>query len=575
MRIRGGLGMAGDIIFAIIFFAVMVILAIFVGKFMARVFEGGRTFLSPVFSPLEKSIYRICGIDPSEEMGWKRYALALVWFNLAGFLLLFIIQLAQGLLPFNPQKFGPVRWDTALNTAISFMTNTNWQAYAGESTLSYFTQMAGLTVQNFVSAATGFGAMLALFRGFTRKNADNIGNFWVDMTRTVLYVLIPLSIIWALILASQGVIQTLGGYVNALPLQGHQQMIAMGPVASQEAIKMLGSNGGGFFNVNSAHPFENPNWFTNFLEDLAIVLLPAAFPFTMGYMFKSRRKGAAMFMAMFVLLIAGLIFSVYTEYKGSPILKTAGIVHGVNMEGKETRFGVFASVLWGVTTTAVANGSVNAMHDSFLPLTALVPMFNMLIGEVIFGGVGVGIIGMLFYAFMTMFLAGLMIGRTPEIYNKKLEVREMVWTLVGIITGPLCALIFTAIACVLPGGLSSLNNGGPHGFSEILYAFASAHGNNGSAFAGLNANTVFYNLMTGAAMLIGRTATIIPALAIAGSLAKKKYIPDTSATFQTSTPLYVIMLVSVVVIFGGLTFFIPFVIGPVLDHIFMNAWQLY
>ncbi|MGA2141174.1 MAG: potassium-transporting ATPase subunit KdpA [Brevinematales bacterium] len=567
--------MMSDIIFAIVLFSVLVLLAVLLGKFMSRVFEGTRTFLTPVFSPLEKLIYMLCRIDPSEEMNWVKYAFALVWFNLAGFLLLFIIQLVQGILPFNPQKFGAVRWDTALNTAISFMTNTNWQAYAGESTLSYFTQMVGLTVQNFVSAATGFGVMLALFRGFTRKTTDNIGNFWVDMTRAVLYVLIPLSIVWAVILSSQGVIQTLGGYVNAITLQGHNQVIAVGPVASQEAIKMLGTNGGGFFNVNSAHPFENPNWFTNFMELLAIMLLPASLPFTMGYMFKSRKKGWAMFMAMFILLIVGIVFSVYTENKGNPIFSKAGIIHGVNMEGKETRFGVFTSVLWGVTTTAIANGSVNAMHDSFLPLTAIFPMFNMLIGEVIFGGVGVGIIGMLFYAFMTMFLAGLMIGRTPEIYNKKLEVREMIWTLVGIITGPLCALIFTAAACMLKDGLAGLNNGGPHGFSEMLYAFASAHGNNGSAFAGLNANTPFYNLMTGAAMLIGRFATIIPALIIAGSLAKKKFIPDTAATFQTTTPLYVVMLVSVVVIFGGLTFFVPFVLGPILDHLLMFAGHLY
>ncbi len=567
--------MAEDIIFSILLFTVLIFLAVFIGKFMALVFEGSRNFLSPIFSPVEKLIYRICRVDPSEEMDWIRYALALLWFNLAGFLLLFIMQLIQGILPFNPQKFGTVQWDLALNTAISFMTNTNWQAYAGESTLTYFTQMVGLTVQNFVSAATGFGAALALFRGFMNKNTTTVGNFWVDLTRATLYVLIPLSVIWTIILSSQGVVQSIGGYVHALTLQGHDQVIAIGPVASQESIKMLGTNGGGFFNANSAHPFENPNWFTNFLELIAILLLPAAFPFMMGYLFKSRKKGFAMFMAMFILLIAGIIFSVITENKGNPVFAKAGISHGINMEGKETRFGVFTSVLWGVMTTAVANGSVNSMHDSFLPLTGLVPMFNMLIGEVIFGGVGVGIIGMLFYAIMTMFLAGLMIGRTPEIYNKKLEIREMIWTLVGIITGPLCALIFTAVACLFPAGLSSRNNGGPHGFSEILYAFASTHGNNGSAFAGLNANTLFYNLMTGAAMLIGRFATIIPALAIAGSLAKKKYIPDTSATFQTSTPLYVVMLVSVVVIFGGLTFFIPFVIGPTLDHLFMYAGRLY
>ncbi len=567
--------MIGNLLFTVLFFAVLIVLALIMGRFMGKVFGGEKTFLSPVLLPVENLIYKSCRINPTDQMNWKQYALALILFNLAGFLFLFILQLIQGVLPLNPQKFGGVRWDTALNTAISFMTNTNWQSYAGESTISYLTQMAGMTVQNFVSAATGFGAALALFRGFTLKNSNTIGNFWVDLTRTVLYVLIPLSLVLSLVLVSQGVVQTLGGYVHASTLQGKEQVIAVGPVAMQEAIKELGNNGGGFFNANSSHPFENPNFLTNFLEILGLLLLPFSFPFMMGFLMKSRGKGIAIFMAMFILLIAGLAGAVYFEMKGNPNLAKLGVVHGANMEGKETRFGIFTSAFFSVATTVTSTGAVNSMHESMLPMTGLVQMFNMGIGEIIFGGVGVGIISMLFYAFMTMFLAGLMIGRTPEIYNKKLEPFEMIMTLIGMLAAPMGVLIFSSLASVLPVALSSLNNAGPHGLSEILYAYASPFGNNGSAFAGLNANTLYYNLSISAAMLIGRFATIIPALAIAGSLAKKKSIADTPATFHTSTPLFVVMLVFIVIVFGGLTFFMPFVLGPVLDQLFMNAGKLF
>jgi potassium-transporting ATPase potassium-binding subunit len=564
-----------DLVYLVLFAAVLVPSAVFIGKFMAGLFLDEKTFLTPILKPVEGWIYKISGIQPKEEMGWKRYAFSLILFNFFGFLFLFLVQLAQGILPLNPRHLPGVRWDLALNTAISFMTNTNWQAYGGETTLSYLTQMLGLTVQNFVSAGTGIAVAAALIRGFIRKNTETIGNFWVDLTRSVLYILIPLAIIWTIVLVSQGAVQTLGNYITAQTLEGQKQTLAVGPAASQVAIKQLGSNGGGYFSANSSHPFENPNAITNFFELLAILLLPAAFPFMMGYMMKSRRKGWAIFSAMAVMFAVVLVFSVYYETKGSPNLLKLGVAHGTNMEGKETRFGVFSSVLWGVSTTATSNGSVNSMHDSFLPMTGLFLMLNMLLGEVIFGGVGVGLVGLLFHAFLTMFLAGLMIGRTPEIFNKKLEPFEMIMMMVGIILPGVMVLIFTSVASVLPAGLAGRNNFGPHGFSEIFYAYASALGNNGSAFAGLNANSLFYNLTSGIGMLIGRFATILPALAIAGSLARKKYVADNPATFQTTSPLFVTVLVFVVLVYGALTFFIPFVLGPVLDQLFMNAGRLF
>jgi K+-transporting ATPase ATPase A chain len=562
-------------VFLVVFLVVLIPLAWWIGAYMAKVFQGEKVFSTPVIAPVEHFLYRICGVNPNEEMGWKKYALALVLFNLAGTLLVFLILIFQGVLPLNPRHFAGVRWDTAISIAVSFMTNTNWQSYAGESTLSYFSQMLGLTVQNFVSAATGFAAALALIRGFTRKSASSIGNFWVDLTRTVVYVLIPLAIIWAVILVSQGTIQTFGNYVHAHTLSGGEQIIATGPAASQIAIKQLGSNGGGFFNVNSAHPFENPNWLSNFFELLAILLLPFAFPFMLGNLLGSRRKGIAIFLAMSILFACCLGFSTYYEMKGNPILQKLGVVHGENMEGKETRFGVFQSVLWAIATTSTSNGSVNSQHDSFTPMPGLFMIFNLSIGEVVYGGVGVGLISMLFYAFMTMFLAGLMIGRTPEIYNKKLDPFEMVMTVIGLLSPAFAILTFTAIAVLIKDGLSSLNNVGPHGFSEIFYAFSSAAGNNGSAFAGLNANTPFYNLTQAFVMFFTRFTTILPAIAMGGSLAAKKFIPDNPAMFQTTRPVYIFMLTAMVIVFGGLNFFIPYVLGPVLDHLMMVAGHLF
>jgi K+-transporting ATPase ATPase A chain len=556
-----------DILYIILFLALLVLLAIPLGNYMAAVYSGRRNFLSPILRPLERGLYRMCRIDENEEMSWKTYTLAFLLFNAIGLVVLFVLQLVQGWLPLNPQRLGPVRWDTALNTAISFVTNTNWQAYGGETTMSYLTQMAGLTVQNFVSAAVGMAALLPLIRAFASKLKNTVGNFWVDMTRSVLYILLPLAIIWTLLLSSQGVVQTLGPYVKAHTLEGTEQVIAVGPAASQVAPKQLGSNGGGFFNANSAHPFENATPFSNFLETLAILLIPVAFPLMLGRMLSNRRQGWAIFSAMALLFLIGLAIALWSEYQGNALLAKAGVTGGVNMEGKEVRFGVGPSVLWGESTTVTSNGSVNSMHDSTMPITGLVFMFNMAIGEVIFGGVGVGLIGMLMYAILSIFLAGLMIGRTPEFLGKKLEAREMIMAVIVVVAPAICSLVFAGIAVATSVGLGSLNNAGPHGFSEILYAFFSYAGNNGSAFAGLNANTVFYNLSGGFVMLVGRFATILPALAIAGSLALKKTVPPSSATFPTASPLFAGMLVGVVLIVGALTFFPALVLGPVLEHL--------
>jgi K+-transporting ATPase ATPase A chain len=544
-------------------------LAFPLGEFMARVFTGTRTFMTPVIAPVERILYRLFGVDENEDMSWKTYALSLVIFNIIGIVAVFILQTIQGMLPFNPQKLGHVRWDTAINTAISFGTNTNWQAYAGEQTMSYLTQMLGLTVQNFLSAAIGIAALVAVIRGFIRKTSAAIGNFWVDLTRSILYVLLPLVIIWSLLLVSQGVVQTLSGSITAQTLDGGRQIIAVGPVASQEAIKEIGTNGGGFFNANSAHPFENPTPFTDFLEILGLLLIPAALPFTFGAMLKNRRQGIAIFAAMLILYLGGLGVFALTETHGNPLLQKAGVMSGLNMEGKEVRSGIVNSVLFAQSTTVTSCGAVNSMHDSMMPLGGLVLMFNMAIGEVIFGGVGVGLIGMLCYAILTMFLAGLMIGRTPELMGKKLELFEMVMSLVIILTPAIMLLILSSIAISIQAGLSSLNNSGPHGLSEIIYAFASTSGNNGSAFAGLNANTIFYNLTTSLAMLVGRFSTIIPALAIAGSLAGKKIVPVSTATFPTTGLLFVIMLVSVIIVVGALTFFPIFTLGPLLENLLL------
>jgi potassium-transporting ATPase potassium-binding subunit len=566
---------ATNVAYVVIYLGVLMALAPPMGIYMAKVYTGRRTIFSPIFLPIEGAFYRLCRINKNEEMPWKQYSFAFLLFNAVGFVVLFLLQVMQGRLPLNPNGLGGVRWDTALNTAISFVTNTNWQAYGGESSLSYFTQMAGLTVQNFLSAAIGMAVLLPLVRSFTYKLKNTIGNFWVDMTRSVLYILLPLSIIFSVFLVSQGVVQSLSPYVKAQTVEGTEQTIAIGPAASQVAIKQLGSNGGGFFNANSAHPFENPTPLSGFLELLAILFLPAALPFTFGSMVDNRRQGWALFAAMAVLFMVGLCASQWAEWSGNPLLLKAGVAEGTNMEGKEVRFGIGPSALWGQATSATSNGSVNAMHDSMMPLTGFVYMFNMAVGEVIFGGVGVGLIGMLMYAILAMFLAGLMIGRTPEFLGKKLEVREMIMAVIVVIAPAISSLIFAAIAVGIPAGLSSLNNAGPHGLSEILYAFFSAAGNNGSAFGGLNANTVFYNLTMGFVMLVGRFLTILPSLAIAGSLAAKKIVPPTSATFPTASPLFAALLVGVVVIVGALTFFPALVLGPFLEHLLILAGRTF
>jgi potassium-transporting ATPase potassium-binding subunit len=559
--------MAAGILYTIVFLVVLTLLAIPLGNYMAKVFTGRRTLLSFMIRPVESAVYRLCDIHESEEMSWKQYSVAFVLFNVIGLVVLFLLQVTQGWLPLNPQGFGSVRWDTALNTAISFVTNTNWQAYGGESTMSYLTQMTGLTVQNVLSAAIGIAVLLPLIRAFTYKLKNSIGNFWVDTTRVILYVLLPMAIIWAMVLVSQGVVQTLGPYAKAQTLEGGEQVIAVGPAASQIAIKQLGSNGGGFFNANSAHPFENPTPLSNFLELLAILLVPVALPLTFGIMINNRRQGWTIFAAMMFLFLIGLSIALWAEWSGNPLLTKMGVAGGTNMEGKEVRFGVTPSVLWGESTTVTSNGSVNSMHDSQMSLSGLVYMFNIAIGEVVFGGVGVGLIGMLMYAILAIFLAGLMIGRTPEFLGKKLESKEMIMAVTAVIAPAIAMLIFAGIAVATPAGLNSLNNAGPHGLSEILYAFFSAGGNNGSAFAGLNANTVFYNLTTGFVMLVGRFMTILPALVIAGSLTLKKSVPPSSATFPTASPLFAGMLAAVVLIVGALTFFPALVLGPVLEHL--------
>ena len=563
--------MLTDLAYVALLLSALLVLAAPTGRYIAKVFSGEQTLLSPLIRPIEKGLYRISNIDECREMHWKTYVRAFLVFNILGILAVFMLQELQGILPLNPQGLGAVRWDTALNTAISFATNTNWQSYSGEQTLSYLTQMLGLTVQNFLSAAVGLAAAMAVIRGFTRKDVNEIGNFWVDLTRSVLYLLLPLAIVWALIFASQGVVQTLGPYVTSHGLEGAEQTIALGPTASQDAIKFLGTNGGGFFNANSAHPFENPTPLTDFLQVLGMLLIPASLPFAFGSMIRKHEQGRAIFASMLILYIMGLGLGLWAETSGNPLLEKVGVAEGRNMEGKEMRFGIIPSLLFAESTTVTSCGGVDSMHDSLTPLAGLVLLFNMAIGEVIFGGVGVGLIGILFYAIMTMFLAGLMIGRTPELFGKKMEPFEMIMAVVGLLAPSVALLIFAAAAVVLPQGLLGINNAGPHGLSEVLYAFASACGNNGSAFAGLNSNTVFYNLATALGMLVGRFATILPALALAGSLSQKRIVPASSATLPAASPLFVVMLVGTVIIVGALTFFPVFVLGPILEHLLMQA----
>jgi potassium-transporting ATPase potassium-binding subunit len=554
-----------DFVQIILFLGVLIAFTPLVGKYISNVFSGEKHFMLPVFGWLEKLTYKFSGVRSDEETNWKSYTFGLLMFNLLGILFVFLIQLFQSFLPFNPAGLTNVHWHSALNTAVSFVTNTNWQGYAGETTMSYFTQMVALTVQNFVSAATGIAVVLALIRGISRKTTDKIGNFWVDLTRSTLYILLPLSVIFAVLLVGQGVVQNFKAYETVQTLQGSEQVIPMGPAASQIAIKQLGTNGGGFFNANSAHPFENPTPFSNFLEMLAIFLIPAALTFMFGRMVGSARQGWAIFGAMMILFIAGLIVSLYAEYASNP---TFG--HLSLMEGKETRFGITSSILFSVITTSASCGAVNAMHDSLSPLAGMIPIINMMLGEVIFGGVGAGLYGILVFVIVTVFIAGLMVGRTPEYLGKKIEAFEVQMAILAIFATNIIIQIFTAWASISSYGLSSLNNAGPHGFSEILYAFTSAAANNGSAFAGLNANTLFYNITLAVAMLIGRFGVIVPVLAIAGSLAKKKITPLSAGTFRTDNWLFIGLLISVILIVGGLTHFPALSLGPVVEHLLMN-----
>jgi potassium-transporting ATPase potassium-binding subunit len=557
---------ARDFIQIILFFGLLIGLTPILGNYMYKVFTGKKHFMLFVFGWLEKLTYKSSGINPDEETNWKSYTFGLLMFNLIGFVFVFLIQLIQVHLPLNPANLPNVSWHSAFNTAASFMTNTNWQGYAGETTLSYFMQMLGLTVQNFVSAATGIAVLLALIRGISRKTTDKLGNFWTDLTRSTVYVLLPLSILFAFVLVGQGVVQNFKTYETVQTLQGAPQIIPMGPAASQIVIKQLGTNGGGFFNANSSHPFENPTPLSNFLEMLAILLIPAALTYTYGKMVGSTRQGWTIFTAMLILFAAGLSISLYAEYSANPVF---GHLH--LMEGKETRFGITNSILWSTATTSASNGSVNAMNDSLSPIAGMIAMINIMLGEIIFGGVGAGLYGMLVFIIITVFIAGLMVGRTPEYLGKKIEAFEVQMAIIAVLVPNLVIQLFSAWASVSSYGLSSLNNSGPHGLSEILYAYSSAAGNNGSAFAGLNANTVFYNLTLGFGMLIGRFGIIIPVLAIAGNMAKKKITPLSAGTFRTDNWLFIGLLIAVILIVGGLTHFPALSLGPVMEHLQMNS----
>jgi len=554
-----------DVLQVILFLSLIIGLTPILGNYMYKVFSGEKHIMKPVFGWLEKLTYRFIGGDPDEETNWKTYLFGLLGFNLAGFVFLFLIQLFQAYLPLNPAHLDNVSGHSAFNTAVSFVTNTNWQGYAGETTLSYFVQMIGLTVQNFVSAATGIAVLLAVIRGISRKTTDKIGSFRTDLTRSIIYVLLPLSIVFAIVLTGQGVIQNFKTYETAQTLEGAQQIIPMGPAASQIAIKQLGTNGGGFFNSNSSHPFENPTPISNFLEMLSILLIPASLTFTYGKMVGSARQGWIVFYVMQILFVIGLSISLYAEYSANPVFGNLQL-----MEGKETRFGITNSVLWSTSTSAASNGSINSMHDSMSPLAGMVAMLNIMLGEVIFGGVGAGLYGMIIFIILTVFIAGLMVGRTPEYLGKKIEAFEVQMAIIAVLAPSAVILLFSAWASVSSYGLSSLNNPGPHGFSEILYAFSSAAGNNGSAFAGLNANTGFYNIALGLGMLIGRFGVIIPVLAIAGSMAEKKTIPPSAGTFHTDNWLFIGLLIAVILIVGGLTFFPALSLGPVIEHLLMK-----
>lgn len=596
----------------LVYFGLLLLVTKPIGVFMTCVYNGERTFLHPLLRPVERLIYRLTRVDEQREMRWTEYAVAMLLYSVVSMVVLYALQRLQYYLPFNPQKLAGISAHSSFNTAASFMTNTNWQGYSGEVTMSYLSQMAGLAYHNFFSAAVGMGLAIAFIRGIARREVDALGNFWVDTVRGALYILLPLSVVLALVLVSQGVIQNLKPYTTAqlvdhsvtvevdkkdtdgnvvTDAQGNpvketqavtEQTIAQGPAASQIAIKQLGTNGGGFFNVNSSHPFENPTPFSNFLEMFAILAISAGFTYTLGRMVNSQKHGWAVFAAMAFLFFAGLTVAYWAEARGNPIFPrgvdqvASASQSGGNMEGKEVRYGIASSVLWATATTDASNGSVNSMHDSYTPLGGLVPLTNILLGEVIFGGVGAGMYGVLVMIVLSVFLAGLMVGRTPEYLGKKIESYDVKMAMLYVLIFPLSILVFTAISVLSDSfGLTSLNNSGPHGLSEILYAFTSGTGNNGSAFAGLNANTLWYNTTIGIAMLVGRFLMIIPMLAIAGSLGRKKAVPPSLGTFPVTTPLFATLLVSVILIVGALTFFPVLSLGPIVEHFLMNAGQTF
>jgi K+-transporting ATPase ATPase A chain len=558
---------------AIVFFLIVLALTKPVGTYMARVFEGESTWLTPLFAPLEKIAYRLCGVQADEEMTWYAYALSLLAFSLVGLAYLYVLLRTQRWLPFNPQHIDNMAPDLAWNTAVSFTTNTNWQFYSGETAMSYLSQMAGLAWHNFVSAAAGIAIAVAVVRGVVRTNVKTLGNFWVDLTRCSLYILLPISIVIGLLFVSQGVPQNLHAYQAAKSVEGFSQSITGGPMASQEVIKELGTNGGGFVNANSSSPNENPTPFTNLIELLLIFALGAGLTYMYGKMVKDTRQGWAIFTAMAILFFAGFTLAYWAEAAGNPILHHLGVAGG-NMEGKECRFGVSGSALFATVTTDTSCGAVNSVHDSFMPLGGLVPLVDMQLGEIVFGGVGSGLYGMIVFVVLTVFIAGLMVGRTPEYLGKKIERREVQFAILAALVTPVLCLVPTAIAAVIPAGLATLNNGGPHGFSEILYAFTSTNANNGSAFAGLGPD-LFYNLMTGVNMLFGRFAVAVPALALAGALAGKKSIPESSGTFSTHSPIFVALLIGVIVIVGALTFLPADSLGPIVEHLLVLKGTTY
>ncbi|WJR77176.1 potassium-transporting ATPase subunit KdpA [Bradyrhizobium sp. NP1] len=557
----------------ILYCAIIVALTKPLGWYMTRVFSGERTFLSPVLRPVEAGLYWIGGVDERREQHWLTYTVAMLLFHVGGFLVIYLLMRLQAHLPFNPAEQSAVAEDLSFNTAISFITNTNWQNYGGESTLSYLVQMVGLTHQNFLSAATGIVLAVALIRGFARASARTVGNFWVDITRCTLYVLLPICVVYTLFLVWQGMPQTLGPYVDATTLEGAKQTIAVGPVASQVAIKMLGTNGGGFFNANAAHPFENPTALSNFVQMISIFAIGAALTNVFGRMVGNQRQGWAILAVMGVLFVAGVAVAYWAEANGTSTMQALGL--SGNMEGKEVRFGIVGSALFAVVTTAASCGAVNAMHDSFTALGGMIPLINMQLGEIIVGGVGAGLYGMLLFVILSIFVAGLMVGRTPEYVGKKIEAREVKMAMLAILVLPLMYLGWTSVAVVLPSAVASMANAGPHGFTEVLYAYTSSTGNNGSAFAGLSGNTFFYNLTLASAMFVGRFFMIVPAMAIAGSLASKKSIPPSAGTFPTTGSLFVGLVVGVILIIGGLTFFPALALGPIVEHLADNAGNLF